>query len=238
MKYIKNKKIILTVLIIIFLFLLLFNYLNIKDFKLKDFFVFGTKTEAQLPKNNIKQKSNSANKENNLNRKENLEKSKDKKTLTVEKIALISEIQDPFKKKNDKSSKREKKQNNSLVLLEENIIENDLKKAVKIKSEQSKKQENIITTKSIKTKKNKNENQKEKQLKTIKNINFPFKMIGIIKNKNEAAVLFLYQGEKIVKKEDQKIDLFKIEEINNKNIVLSYKKQKRILKLWEDSNEN
>jgi hypothetical protein len=68
----------------------------------------------------------------------------------------------------------------------------------------------------------------------IDRLQLPFKLLGIIRQNNNSAVLFLYQGQTVVKSENDKIGQFTIKEIQNKEIIISYQQAERVIKLWED----
>ena len=108
-----------------------------------------------------------------------------------------------------------------LIYLEKNIIADNTAAKSKIKAET--KSENITKT-------------KIKAEKSIKEFRLPFKLLGIIKNADNSSALFLYQGQNILKKEKEKIDIFKVEEINNKNLIISCQDQRRKIHLWEEKN--
>ncbi|MGM0500066.1 MAG: hypothetical protein ACQERL_07675, partial [Bacillota bacterium] len=130
--------------------------------------------------------------------------------------------------KEDKSFNKD--YNQDLLFLEKNIIAEKLEPIDKSGVEALKPKKETDAAE--------NSDQKEYN-KFDKSIKLPFKLLGIIKNKDNSAALFLYQGQNISRKENETIDIFKIEEINNKNISLTYQNQRRVIKLWEEEgNEN
>lgn len=152
-----------------------------------------------------------------------------------ENIILISEIKDPFAAKDQGKPTSEQlslisKGNKSeeLIYLENNIIAEKLK--IKNKNEAE-------LTENQKIESEKKKRKKDRQL--IPKINLPFELLGIIKNETNAAALFLYQGQKILKKEKEKIDIFKIETIKNQEINISYQNETIKIYLWKgETNEN
>lgn len=167
-----------------------------------------------------------------------------KKEAEIENIALVEEIKDPFtaarKQKETKlpqvSNKSSK--NQDLILLEKNIIAESL-----IAAENHADQKNEAEADTVQIKKETAADEKESggaaAESNLNNIKLPFKLLGIIKNRSSASALFLYQGQNIIKKEKDKIDLFQIKKINKKEIVLTYQKEELKLQLWEvEENEN
>lgn len=256
MKNIKNKKILLLILTIILFLTIFINFLRFKELNSESFVTDNAKTEDlffKAKKDKIAAAENlKTTVDNELlqSSKNNLKNNKLAKEEAVKRIALISEIKDPFKKeerlnykldsqrnesekllKKEAAAKIDRTQNEQLLLLEKSVFNNNSQAKKLKKSRDIEEKVNNDKDDYLKNRELKNE---AEQLENIKNINLPFKMLGIIKNKNKAAVLFLYKGKKIVKREGDKIDLFQIDKINNKKIVLNYKDQKRILKLWED----
>lgn len=231
-KIFSNKKIILIILIIILAIIFSSNYLKTENIRLPDYFNKQEKIETeQFYEDEAKTTAQDQKALAAVNNKED----------KIESIALISQIKDPFKQK--ESEKKENKKNNiakdeflnedfnqDLLFLEENII------ADKLQLSDNKDLKNHNQKKEVKSDKNNKVNEGNKELDL--NIKLPFKLMGIVKNKNNSAALFLYQGKNILKKENEKIDLFQIKEINNKNIILTYQNKIRVIKLWEDQNEN
>jgi len=192
-------------------------------------------------------------KNENLTKVEKPEEKKEK----IEKIVLLEEITDPFKSTqkpeasrlnvpNDKSENNNLNlhENQDLILLEKNIIskkitgsENQFKQKAKNKAETF--SESLQIEKEDAAENEKGKKAKTAALNRINKIKLPFELLGIIRNKSNAAALFLYQGQNILKNEKDKIDLFKIKKINNKEVILTYQKEELRLQLWEaKENEN
>ena len=214
----KNKKLLLLILSVFLLLILFSNYLKTVGL-----------TENKLKKEKIIEKAAPVDKTKIEPKIKDEEKQKE-----IESIALIKEIKDPFRaeieSKEDFKKKREDlsaakkiklKTEKDLIYLEKNIIADNTAAKSKIKAET--KSENITKT-------------KIKAEKSIKEFRLPFKLLGIIKNADNSSALFLYQGQNILKKEKEKIDIFKIEEINNKNLIISCQDQRRKIHLWEEKN--
>ena len=253
-----NKKIILIILSLLLLLIVLSNYSKTTEVALitnifskeeanssadKLFFAQKdlNKKEAEIKEKNTAPKT--------VPKKENKSEAAEIKT-----IVLIDEIKDPFKIKKNKSEansneERKEKINNTnnkndllkvdrvdeelnldknLIFLEKNIIAETLAPVSAASKVLAVNKDNQNFDKDL------NANSKNKNLKNIK---VPFKLLGIIKQQEKASALFLYQGQNILKREKDKIDLFKIEEIKNKEIILSYQGQKKRLKLWEVKKE-
>ena len=246
-KIFSNKKMILMILIIILTIILLSNYIKTAEISLFKFFDKQTNSKESLFFKNQENKSaltekaknedkdnNNKDNDNDKDKDKNNDKNNDKdknnkntakvyKNDKIESIALISEIKDPFNQKDNQSLNKSYSQD--LLFLEKNIIAEKLDHPAKSGAE--------VLKKNDKNAAEKNFVQKEND-KLNKNIELPFKLLGIIKSKDNSAALFLYQGQNISRKEDEKIDRFKIEEINNKNISLTYQNKSRIIKLWEE----
>ena len=214
----KNKKLLLLILSVFLLLILFSNYLKTVGL-----------TENKLKKEKIIEKAAPVDKTKIEPKIKDEEKQKE-----IESIALIKEIKDPFRaeieSKEDFKKKREDlsaakkiklKTEKDLIYLEKNIIADNTAAKSKIKAET--KSENITKT-------------KIKAEKSIKEFRLPFKLLGIIKNADNSSALFLYQGQNILKKEKEKIDIFKVEEINNKNLIISCQDQRRKIHLWEEKN--
>jgi len=217
----KNKKLILIILSLVLLFILFSAYIKTRETDL-----------AILAEENFQQEAPTK-------KKEKL-KTKEEAENKIESIALIKEIKDPFQKdaqknKNEASSAEKTvktkqlkiNKKNELIYLEKNIIAEKIidKRKLSPGSNDSKFELTKNSAAPVK--------------QQFKNIRLPFKLLGIIKNKSNSSALFLYQGKHILKKEKDKIDIFEIDKINNKNIILSYQNQKRSLHLWEgEINEN
>ena len=214
----KNKKLLLLILSVFLLLILFSNYLKTVGL-----------TENKLKKEKIIEKAAPVDKTKIEPKIKDEEKQKE-----IESIALIKEIKDPFRaeieSKEDFKKEREDlsaakkiklKTEKDLIYLEKNIIADNTAAKSKIKAET--KSENITKT-------------KIKAEKSIKEFRLPFKLLGIIKNADNSSALFLYQGQNILKKEKEKIDIFKIEEINNKNLIISCQDQRRKIHLWEEKN--
>ena len=254
MKNIKSiKKIILIILTVILLVILLFMYF--KSTEIYSFELFTGKEESPgeellFGKDKVIEKTENKDDRSN-NDKSNTEGRLKLQKAEIKNIALISDIKDPFKiNKNEKvkNIKNKNKQdknpvlNKDLLFLESKIISENM---TEIKNPKNKKPENINLNRpkeknlNFKQQKNKENEITAAEKEKLKKMKLSFKLIGIIKNKNKASALFLSQGQNILKKEKDKIGLFKIEQIKNKEVLLSYKNQKQRLQLWkEKKNEN
>lgn len=245
------KKVFLLILIILLLLILIFNFFNTSSFKINNFFKkdegqAGIKSDSQLiaqaddqiinndNENINKEKNNIINEkldQNNLkNKKINIEKKTDQKNT---KIIKIEDIKDPFQTKTASNSFKNNLNPNKALLLEKdlNIGGNLTGEGLIIEKEI-----NLKENKKSKLKKEKENEIEDKE--RLNNLNLPFELLGIIKNKNNSAVILSYKNQNIIKNEKEKIDIFLIEKILNKSLIIKYKKQKREVKLWEAQNEN
>lgn len=239
------KKIALLILVLLLLFILFSNYLKSSE----------TKSSSVLPPSEAEKKlpELSKKKENTKNKTQAeseaitaKKKKKDEYFKAEEKV--IDSVMDPFKaEKNLKNIKNNDDLNRSIFLegdlnptadlRGDGLIiekENTLKSAEKNQNESEK---NVKKNEEIKLKTKTVPAEKEKT-KRLQNLKLPFELIGIIKNQNNSAVIILYQGRKIIKKEKERIDLFLIEKIKNKSLIISYKKEKKEIKLWGVQNED
>jgi hypothetical protein len=237
-KLLKNKKIIL--LLTVLLLLVVFSaYIKTSKVKLTEIYQKPEETEAELL---FKGEKASEKNEKPVRKEETLEESGESKAA-VSKIALISEIKDPFKGDLDASSGgkesaaegKEQRKNiypAELIDLEKNIIASDLINKTA--------RENKLQQKNSKDSELKPDQNSENQATAAENklnidrLQLPFKLLGIIRQNNNSAVLFLYQGQTVVKSENDKIGQFTIKEIQNKEIIISYQQAERVIKLWED----
>lgn len=222
-KIFKNKKIILLILSLILLFILTSNYIKT------------TEVELDL----ISEQENKVNKKELLIKPQKQELKVKKEQEKIESIALIKEIKDPFQLEEKHNKKAEENTavfdkakalkintKKDLLYLEKNIIaENIIDENPNMDISAAKKK------KSVKTKKSAESNEQ-----ALKKIRLNFELLGIIRNKSNSAALFLYQGQNVLKKENEKIDMFKIEKITNKSVIISYQNYKRKLHLWEEKN--
>lgn len=206
-----NKKIVLIILTLVLIISISFNYVKLKGKKSTN--LLEKENENQLKVQSQNKEVAAANlkiKNKNLNLKSN-----SKAEIPVEKLATIKEIKDPFKidKNNQNSANQDADSTNpinpdELLSLEKNIIQQ------------------------VKTK---NPNKSDNLSPSIEdNLKLDFKLLGIIKNKKQAAALFLYQGKTILKKEKDKISSFEIKNINKKEVILFYQEKEIKLNLWED----
>ncbi len=247
-KKISNKKMILIILLIILTIILLSNYIKTAEISLFDFFNKKEKTENSLlfkeeqnesELSKINKKEAEADKIKKINEKVNEVDTVNKINKTaeakIESIALISEIKDPFNQKENKIKKENiikedqfsnKSSTQNLLFLEKDIITEKLKPLDKSSAQ--------FLEKAGKNEENKSSDLKEKNNKFIQNIELPFKLLGIIKNNENSRALFLYQGKNIIKKENEKIDIFRIIKINNKEISITYQNKLRIVKLFKE----
>jgi|GEM_PF-1145589 len=251
-KIIKNKKLLLIFLTAILLLILFSNYIKTNEIELKTLFDQENKAgkkelllEADKKVNDQESAADQiiAAEVSTGNKNENKVKTKE-----IEKIALVKEIKDPFQAKVEQTSKAGNFEEKSaiadklkidlkedLIYLERNIISENI-------SSSSQKSEEIMQSK-IKSGaeselKENSKNESAKNRKSLQNIKLPFKLMGIIKNKDNSSALFFYRGQTLLKREEEKIDIFKIEKINNKNLLISYQEKERRLNLWEEkSNE-
>ena len=232
-----NKKMILILLIIILTIVLLSNYIKTAELSLFELF---NKDEAPAESLFFKEEQSKAAASKTAKNDAETNKAETKevaiknvnKEAKIESIALISEIKDPFNQnenteniiQENKSFNQNTKQD--LLFLEKNIIAEKLKPLNKGSAQVLKQNKNAEA--------DKNYELKETNNKLKQNIRLPFKLLGIIKNKENSAALFLYQGKNVLKKENEQIDIYKIKEINNKEISLIYQNEIRIIKLWEE----
>jgi hypothetical protein len=77
-----------------------------------------------------------------------------------------------------------------------------------------------------------NESTKINLKRKIIEIEIPFSLLGIIKNKNTSAALLAYQGKVIKKSEGENIENFQIEKIKKEMIVLAYDDFKYNQYIW------
>ncbi|CCU79351.1 hypothetical protein HSACCH_01260 [Halanaerobium saccharolyticum subsp. saccharolyticum DSM 6643] len=236
-KIFSNKKLILILLIIILTIVLLSNYIKTAEISLFELF---NKDEALAESLFFKEEQNksAAVKKAKNDAETNKAETKEvaiknvNKEAKIESIALISEIKDPFNQKenteniiqDNKSFNKNTKQD--LLFLEKNIIAENLKSLDKGSAQ--------VLKQNQKAGADKDHELKETNNKLKQNIKLPFKLLGIIKNKDNSAALFRYQGKNVLKKENEQIDIYKIKEINNKEISLIYQNEIRIIKLWEE----
>ncbi|MFN2341349.1 MAG: hypothetical protein ABR547_08785 [Halanaerobium sp.] len=256
-KIIKNKKLLLIFLTALFLLILLTGYLKTSKIELLAFFEQENELNSrELPLETDKKVNNSKEAADQIVHSEastdskNENKIKPEEKEEIEKIALIKEIKDPFQAVEKPKNKAENFEEESvsaaaelkidlkkdLLYLEKNII------AEKLSSETQKSE--IIEQSNIKLDKNedieeKNQDQSLKNRESLEDIKLPFKLIGIIKNKENSSALLVYQGQTLLKKEKEKIDNFKIEKINNKDLLISSQGEQRRIHLWKEKyNEN
>lgn len=206
-----NKKIVLIILTLVLIISISFNYVKLKGKKSTN--LLEKENENQLKVQSQRKEVAAANlkiKNKNLNLKSN-----SKAEITVEKLATIKEIKDPFKidKNNQNSANQDADSTNpinsdELLSLEKNIIQ-------QVKTKHPNKSDNLSPS-------------------IEDNLKLDFKLLGIIKNKKQAAALFLYQGKTILKKEKDKISSFEIKNINKKEVILFYQEKEIKLNLWED----
>lgn len=253
----KKKKYILIILTVVMLIIFLSNYSKPTEIALNLLF----------NQNNFKSKTASkeiffeADSKNGLEKEvqqklefkhKNKSQKKVEKAGEVEKIALVKDIKDPFKSKQKNSraakdnSAEELLPNRSLedlILLEKNITssemivqnQNGFSDFLNSPSAEEINKKSISTDSNDKSIDKRNSN----SINSLKKKNLPFKLLGIIKNKNNSSALFRYQGQTLLKKEKEKIDIFKIKKINNKNLVITYQNEEKTLQLWkEKNNEN
>lgn len=223
-----TKKRLLFILIIFLLLFFLFNYFKTTDLN----FISAVNNNEKNTKivNQLFEKDNILDSEIKKEEEsiEIAQKNSDQ-AKEIKKVILLKEIRDPFAAVKSESLSKEK----NLVKSNKNKfkINTDLKSAEGAVCLEK----NIITK--IKNQKSDSLKTEEKELNL--NIKFPFKLLGIIKNNNKSSALFLYQGKNILKRETEKIDIFNIEKINKKDLILKYENQKIKLKLWRlDEIEN
>lgn len=242
-KILKSKKNILIILSLILFLILFFNYLKTietTDHKLSEEKIISNKGPVDQKK--IDQKDKKDKKEKEIEEKEIEEKE-------IESIALIKEIKDPFRAEaalKDKAEKVEenlsasKKINlnskNDLIYLEKNIIADNLIDKTHNSGSANDSKLNLKQKSAAAEKQAANNTNEAAVNKNLKNIRLPFKLLGIIKNRDKSSALFFYQGKNLLKKEKEKIDIFKIEKINNKDLIISYQNQRKKLHLWEEKN--
>jgi len=246
-KILKNKKLLLTVLSVVLLLILFTKYIKTREVNFDLIFEpEDTINQKEIFFENDKKNNGSQSGEKDKGKEKiKIESKKNQKKETeaeIESIALIRDIKDPFQEKADnfklKAAEAEKQNantKNKLIYLEKNIIAENI---ISKNKEADIDNDSIIELDKkslLETKNGRHEsNTSERQFKNIK---LPFKLLGIIKNRDNSSALFLYQGQNILKKEKENIDIFKIEEINNNNLVLSCENHKRQLYLWEGNND-
>lgn len=154
-------------------------------------------------------------------RKEIAEKQMKSSDLDLfEKIVTIEEIRDPFF-----SSQNREKQN---LAEEEALIysENELKAGNEVNHKEFYKDDEKDHPAL------RNESTKINLKRKIIEIEIPFSLLGIIKNKNTSAALLSYQGKVIKKSEGENIENFQIEKIKKEMIVLAYDDFKYNQYIW------
>jgi len=241
-KIVLNKKIILIILTVILLLIIISNYIKTAGISFLELFneVESPSDELFFNTKKIEDKNKIVNDEQKIKSKKAEKNTKSNVEVKTEKeesenIVLISEIKDPFAVKAQKKSTSEQpvlisdnNKSKKLVYLENNIIAESLEIKNKNKAD-------LAENKKIESEKKK----RKKDGQFIKKINLPFELLGIIKNETNAAALFLYQGQNVLKKEKDKIDIFKIENIKNKEINISYQNEIIKIYLWKgETNEN
>lgn len=217
------KKIALLILFVLLLLILLSNYLKSSETS-SESIPLPAEAEKKLPE--LSQKR---------------EEIKNKVQEGPEEITAETEaVKNPFKAEKDLKGPEKNQNLNKSIFLEGDLKlapaltgngliieeERDLKSADK--SDQNEKEETELKKEAALKEKN----------KRMKSFKPPFELIGIIKNKNNSAVILLYQGRKIIKKEKEMIDIFLIEKIKNKSLIISYKKVKKEMQLWGVQNED
>lgn len=208
-----TKKIVLIILTVILLLLLLSNYIKTTDKNTTNIF---KDREKSLDEKLFSEKDDhkaSKNKAHDLLDKNSNKKEKQK----IENIALIEELKDPFAA-NEKATANGNQLLSNQQLYSNSENNDKIEKNKVLNLDKSESEEN---------------NKSSAEPKFSNNIQFPFELLGIIKNKNNSSALFLYQGKNVLKEETDEIDIFKIEKINKKEIILSFKDQKTRLHLWE-----
>lgn len=248
----KKKKLFLVFLLVVMGLILFSSYIKTTELELSS--IFGHKkiskqkellfeTEKEIIKEEIAQKENINENKNDLSA--NLEEK-----AKVETITLTKEVKDPFKiaknvndlpKKKDKNKIENKiNETEELMFLEKNITAENLIYPTQNSERMIVSEKKAPNELSLPAPENRN---KEKIIKTdrqsLENIKLPFRLVGIIKNKTSSSALFLYQNQTLLKKENENIDVFKIEKINNNNLIISYQNEERIIDLWKEKyNEN
>lgn len=218
-KIILNKKLVLIILIIILFIILLTNYIKKTDFSLA---FLSNKQEKTADEILFKKEKNQSAVEK-TDAEVPVEKSNG-----IENIALISEIKDPFSQNENKKAKTKENEsftnntNQKLLVLEKDIVSEKIKSISNDKAE------------ALNQNQEQNAELKEKNIKVSPKMKIPFKLLGIVKNDHNSAALFLYQGRNVLKKENEKIDLFKIQKIDNKSIKLSYQNKIKTITIWEE----
>lgn len=262
----KPKKIALLILVILLLLILLSNYLKSSETNLTSI-LLPTETEKELSplredKDEIKYKDQAKIGNNNRNKnlktdntalKRNKSLSKDqsenKKVIQPKLKTDKKAIKDPFKTKRALNKSEENEDPKGNIFLEEDLKletdltgngliigkERDLKPAKKFYQNESEKNEKEKDEAELKIEKSFLEEEKKKKMR---NFRPPFELLGIIKDQKNSAVILLYQDQKIIKKEKEMIDVFLIEEIKNKSLIISYKNEKKKMQLWGVQNED
>lgn len=238
-----NKKSVLIFLLIISLSVLLFNYLSRENSEAKRFIL-----DNEPDQNFVDEKLNRGSRDelNESLKKEDLSSLQNLKKEEAEskiiKIASLKDIKSPFadkgqlQEKNDLylSTAEESYLENSSLILERNIIAEEIiqsDKRTEINSNNSEAAEKVENNRGEKA--DIKAAEAETKLLNLNNIELPFELIGIVKNKDNASALISYQGGKYLKREKEKIDIFEIKEIEKKKIIISWQDQERELRLWE-----
>ncbi|TDO92281.1 hypothetical protein DFR79_10694 [Halanaerobium saccharolyticum] len=246
----KKKKLLLVFLLVVMCLILFSSYIKTTEIELSS--IFGQNNESKQ-KELLFETDNEIKKEV-IEPKRDISKNKNDLTVKPEKknkietIALTKEIKDPFK--NDQSVNdlaEEKNENRSgntinkteeLVFLEKNMIADNLSSSTQIKEKMTESKKEIPEKSSLPAAANKEKIMRADR-RRLSNIQLPFRLIGIIKNSTNSSALFLYEGQTLLKRENESIDVFKIEKIKNNNLTISYQKEERIIYLWkEKNNEN
>jgi hypothetical protein len=247
----KKKKLLLVFLLVVMGLILFSGYIKTTEIELSS--IFGHKkiskqkellfeTEKEIKKEDMAQKQN-------INKNKNDLSANLKEKTKIETITLTKEIKDPFKIAKSVNNLPEEKDKNKienkineteeLMFLEKNIAA-DLIYPTQNSEKITESEKKVPNELSLPVSENRN---KEKIMKTdrqsLENIKLSFKLVGIIKNKTSSSALFLYQNQTLLKKENENIDVFKIEKINNNNLIISYQNEERIIDLWKEKyNEN
>ncbi|MFW5736091.1 MAG: hypothetical protein ACOCXB_01910 [Halanaerobium sp.] len=238
-----NKKTYLITAAAVFLILIISIYLKTTATNPVQIFNKGNQSAAEvLPSEKDNENENQAGAENKSLKKN---QNSAKQETEIENIALVEQIKDPFtaarKQKKTKRAEVINKNTKSkdLILLEKNIIAETITGTENQADQKKEAEADTVQIKKEAAARDEKENDGAAAESNLNNIKLPFKLLGIIKNSRNASALFLYQGQNILKKEKDKIDLFQIKKINKNEIVLTYQKEELKLQVWEDEeNEN
>lgn len=246
----KKKKLLLVFLLVVMGLILFSSYINTTEIDLGS--LFGQKKISKQKElffeSDRETKKEKEEQIENINKKKNNSSTNLEENNKIKSITLIKEIKDPFKNAQNINDLAEVKDENKIgdkingageiIFLEKNITAESLISQTQGSKKMTKSEKKGQKELALSVSKSK-ENIKTINRQSLKNIQLPFRLIGIIKNSTNSSALFLYQGQTLLKNEKENIDVFTIEQINNKNLIISYQNEERIIHLWKEKyNEN